>query len=363
MANDNSYNFDDEKPLTDINKNDPYGDGVIYEPSSNAKRMSERHSSGTSGSRPPKKKKKKPPRSTYKIFLLLSLIFGVIVCGAAFSFVYDYFSEKTSKSAEEKEETVNYALSASELIANKESNMVGQTFTGVIKELDRDNNQFTFYLFSENQNYTFKLTGTTDTRDKYGEPLTAGEFELGDIVDIVFDEDKKLVSMVTSPQEWEYTEINNFKVVNQDQRYVGFEGQNYKYNDLTRVTRDDSPYDMTDIDPMDIVTIKGYSNTVYSIDVVKSHGMLKVINKEAIRDGIIEIDTDVHRNLSDFTELKIHEGKHKVVVKGSNCEPYTQEILINQDEDYQLDLSSIQIKTGVLIITTNVKDAVLTVNG
>ncbi|MBR1444273.1 MAG: hypothetical protein IJ583_12175, partial [Firmicutes bacterium] len=206
---DNSYNFDEEKPLTDINKNDPYGDeGVIYEPSGNARRMGERRSSGMNNGKTPKKKKKKAPKSTYRIFLLLSLIFGVIVCGAAFSFVYNYFSEKTSKSADEKEETVNYALSASELIANKESNMVGQTFTGVIKELDRDNNQFTFYLFSENQNYTFKLTGTTDTRDKYGEPLTAGEFDTGDIVDIVFDEDKKLVSMVTSAQQWEYTEIN-----------------------------------------------------------------------------------------------------------------------------------------------------------
>ncbi|MBR1443620.1 MAG: PEGA domain-containing protein, partial [Firmicutes bacterium] len=116
-------------------------------------------------------------------------------------------------------------------------------------------------------------------------------------------------------------------------------------------------------DSMDIVTIKGYSNTVYSIEVVKSHGILKIINKESIRDGVIEIDTDVHKNLSDFTEMKIHEGKHKVVVKGSNCEPFSQEILINQDEDYQLDLSSIQIKTGVLIVTANVKDVTLTVNG
>jgi hypothetical protein len=89
---------------------------------------------------------------------------------------------------------------------------------------------------------------------------------------------------------------------------------------------------------------------------------LEVHNGDAIQDGVFKLN-DNEISLSSAKSMNLTEGKYTVEVTGSNCEPYTTEVMVTPDETASIDLSVVQIKTGVLTITTNVADCTITIDG
>ena len=114
---------------------------------------------------------------------------------------------------------------------------------------------------------------------------------------------------------------------------------------------------------VDEITISGYGDEVLTVTLDKGHCEVDVTQNNKIKDGIIEIDTNVYKKLSDVDKIKLKSGKHKIVVKGSNIDSFTMEIDIAVNEKYALDLNEIQVKSCKLTIRPNVTDYALYING
>lgn len=347
---------DMEMPLTDLDY-----DGVIYEPGEAAKKSAQTKG----GTRPPngspkrKKpvKKKKAPKSHFKLLMLITILSGILICVVMFKLVYDSFSGKSPQIDSQQEDVV---VDANKLIAQKENEKIGATMTGVIKEIDYGKKTVNILSFNDKKTHSLKADSSAELRNSYGSSLAFSEFKAGDIVDFIYDGDNDLSSLIISSDGWKH-DSKSVKI-NTDNRTITVESNTYAYNELTSITKGSQPYDAAKIDELDVVTVKGYDDTAYSIDVIKGHGIIQINNKEAIKDGTIEVDNDIYKALSEVGSLTVKEGTHKIIVKGSNSELYTKDIIVQSDETVSLDLSEVQIKTGVLLIKTNVSDYLLSIN-
>lgn len=352
-----NYNSDDyEAPLTDKDY-----EGVIYEPSN----RSQPPKNTVKKPQPKKKpssypqKKKKAPKSNYKAFMLITIVSGVLICIVAAALVYNSFSDSPAVPVipNDKLDT----LDTKNIDASIENSKSDIPILGIISDLDYVQKQIVLTSLEENKTYALKLSGSALLKDKYDQVMTLAEFHKGDIVDFVFDSDRKLLSLAKSGEEWEYSSVKDASI-NSELLTVSFSDKTFTYNENIAVSYKNEPYDISKIDSIDTLSIKGYRNTVYAIKIEKNHGIIQINNKDAIKDGIIEVDTDVYKKLAETGSIKVSEGTHKIAVTGSNCEPFTKEIIVNSEETYNLDLSEVQVKSGILLIKTNVSDYLLSIN-
>lgn len=351
MSDKRYYNFDDDD------------DGVIYTPGSAVNPDFEPGAGDNKNfsfqPEPPKKKKKY--KSHFKTLMMITIISGVLICMVVFSVVYNSFSDGSNKVAVETTTEDPFQTEASSENANTELKS-GDEIVGIIKNINPTIKELTLYSIYENKNYVLKANASTEMKSKYDDVMSIQEFEKGEIVLFSFDEDKRLTKLRVNPDAWEYKSVTGVKV-NTENKTISKNNDTYIYNDLTTVTYKGEETEIKDIMEIDTVTFKGYKTNVYTIDVEKGHADLKVTNYAAIQNGAIEIDTNVYKSLSEADNIKISEGTHKVVVKGTNIEPYSKEITVTAGVPFTVDLANVQMKSGVLLIRSNVTDYILTING
>ena len=66
--------------------------------------------------------------------------------------------------------------------------------TAVIKQINKSKQTITFYNLVRERSYTLNFDGTTSLYDKYGSSLSIEQVNAGDIVDILFLKEKKMLA-------------------------------------------------------------------------------------------------------------------------------------------------------------------------
>lgn len=352
----------DKKPKKSSKSSDIDYDGVIYTPSYNSENggSSKNQRNLDDNSKPLSSPKKKPPKSQFKLLLIITIISGILIFIIVFSIVYGSLKGKTPSinTTTETEFSAN-----TEITSIETPPVVTSEKIGVIRSIESGKDAaVSIYSISENKTYNLTAAPITQLNDKYGGNMLISEFERGDVVNFTFDEEtNKLVTLIENSDTWEYDNISNVKI-NQELKLLTKDNKDFKYSDLTVVKYNNNDYDITKIDPVDVITIKGYRDNVYYVNIEKSHGYIQVTNFDKLKEGVIEVDTDIYKALEISEKIKVSDGEHKVVIQSTNSEPFTKEITVNAGETYVLDLSSVKSKTGVLLIKTNVTDYTLYIN-
>ena len=351
---------DDDIPLTDADY-----DGVIYEPSSQSLQETQHLKKTESKKVLPKKTKKINQKSQYKIFMTATIISGIIISVVAFAVVYNSFSPNHGSSSS----SVNNTEELAALKPNKNNSSEIKTEEddendknlGVIKEIDAVKKTLTLSSLDDGFAYVLEVTGKTELKDKYDNSISLQEFKIGDIADFVYNKDKEITYLKLNAAAWTEEDVTGVKI-DSENSLIEAGDKSYSYSELLNVTFKGTQSDISKIDELDTITMKGYNNTVYSISIEKGHSIIQISNKDKIKDGTFEVDNNIYKALSEVGSVKVKEGSHKIIVKGSNCEPFTKEIITSADETVNLDLSEVHIKTGVLLIKANVSDYLLTIN-
>ncbi len=304
--------------------------------------------------------------AAFPIVICITVIAGFIIGAKSYSFAYNEVAKRSVLA--EASQDGEQQFSANNIIQQAQNNLVGSDIDGVIKEIDLETNKFTFYNLKSNE--TIILTATEDTQYPY--PNTESDYKIGDVVTFVYDEDRNLTNIKECEDAWEFSDTG--LTVNTDSKLLKFgelssqyQDKAFKYTDgITTVRYNDEYTTLDKIDPIDYVTVRGYDNgtvnKAYSVTIEKSHGMLEIHNGEQIQDGVIKLNGE-EISLSSAQSMKLTEGKYTIEVTGSNCEPYTTEVLVNPDATTTVDLSVIQIKSGLVNINTNVPDCTITIDG
>lgn len=353
MNNKSKKNLNDI-PLTDLDYS-----GVIYEPSDSAKSLYNKSTNNINNIKS-KPKIKKAPSFNFSIFFSFTIIIGVVVFilvfMLTFSSVSSYMGTPNNKSNTVSNNQIN--TEQNQLILDSNTN---ENILGIIKNINYDTNIFTFNDIKTNKDYTLKSKPSSIFKDKYDNMLTITELKIGTIVDFSFDSSNKLNYIKENNNSFTLENISNVQI-DLELNKLEINDKTLEINDKVIVLKNNEPYEISSISPLDIIDIKGYNNMVYFINVKKGNGILKLTNKPSLNNAVIEIDRNIFKSLNEIDSVNLAEGKHKVVIRSDDTISFVKEIEIIAGTETILDLNQLQNKSGTLIIKSNVPDYTLYVN-
>ena len=215
--------------------------------------------------------------------------------------------------------------------------------TCVLMEVDEEEKTLTFYNLDVERNYTLNYDSMTYFYDKYKTALTPGLLEVGSIVDITFlKSSKRLNTLMYSPDAWEYTEINRVSI-DEERGIIDLGNETYRYDDSLKLMEDTDEITFMDINPVDVLTIRGIGKTAATVKVEKGHGYLRLTGEERMVGGYIECGK-VIKEIAEDMLLTVPEGTYDVFLSNKGAE-LTETVTVERNKEVTIDLSEFKNKT------------------
>lgn len=298
--------------------------------------------------------KKQKEKKVIPMMMVIVVIVGFFIGVASFCMAYTYMmSDETSEPTEER-------FSANGVLKQAQANLIGSDIDAVVKSIDKEANTIVFYNLKNDTSSTVNVTDTTI----FPKNVTMDTIAVGDIYTYKFDKDENITEIKNCQKAWTVEDIG--VSINTSAKLVKFSDtsskdnaeKSYKYVEgLTSVSYKNQPKTLENISPLDYVKIKGYDNgkinRAYSIEILKSHGEIQFQNMDSISNAKVYINDKQYSMKSDSRVL-LTEGTYNVKVTGSNTMDITKQVNVVPDNPTVVDLSKIQVKTGVLNISSNV---------
>lgn len=298
--------------------------------------------------------KKQKEKKVIPMMMVIVIIVGFFIGVASFCMAYTYMmSDETSEPTEER-------FSANGVLKQAQANLIGSDIDAVVKAIDKEASTISFYNLKNDTNSTVNVTDKTI----FPKDVTMDTVAVGDIYTYKFDKDENITEIKNCQKAWTVEDIG--VSINTSAKLVKFSDtsskdnaeKSYKYVEgLTSVSYKNQPKTLENISPLDYVKIKGYDNgkinRAYSIEILKSHGEIQFQNMDSISNAKVYINDKQYSMKSDSRVL-LTEGTYNVEVTGSNTMDITKQVNVVPDNPTVIDLSKIQVKTGVLNITSNV---------
>lgn len=349
-------------------KNDKYEyEGVEYIRSGN---KDENNTFEDFDKKPQRSRNTTPKKASTRNKSQQKLFMGIVVSGTAiiccivlvlaFRFGLSMFSSNNNADTDTSSDT-DIESPNNEAAAEISGTLEGDlTLTGVILKAARS--QMDVIDIENDKEYIIFIDDQTVLKDEYGNPIIISEFSEGDIAELSINSNSSKALSVkksSNPEVWERKSISNAKIDTSGKTMeIGYE--TFKISDDTVITP--LGVSLSSITNNDVLTVAGYKDKVWKIDVLKQHGTLVIENKSKIKDGTIEIGYEVYRSLDDTDKIQVLEGNYSVIVKGENIDPYISDISIKSGQTHTLDLNNVPVKSGILILRVNDQDYRLFVN-
>lgn len=212
----------------------------------------------------------------------------------------------------------------------------------ILLSIDKNEHTCTFYNRSLDKNYTLSYDGTGKIYDKYGSSLVIDQLQPGDVVDIAFLKNKKLINSISkSADAWLYEGIDEFEI-NALTSNMKINGGDYKINDRLKIFSDGKSAQLIDINSCDIINIAGIDHTVYSIVIDKGHGYLRLKGQDYFEGGWIEIGNKIIKTVTSEMLIPVPVGDYEVKLSNGSYEG-TRKVSISKNHETELDVSDMVV--------------------
>ncbi|MCL2564342.1 MAG: PEGA domain-containing protein [Defluviitaleaceae bacterium] len=352
-------------------------EGVYYTPSN---RSAPKRGSTNSGARKapnpvrrpvkepvqaPPKSKKRASKGQYITFYIVTLVAAVAVCLATFAFVLSSVVNNRPSTGVPGDTLQANSTNTPEQVPVLAIDEI--SITGVIMELNHGERSLEIFDLGSQRNLDFRADNATSMQNRYGEVMSFAQFRAGDIVDARYTEVGGILSsMNLATAAWERRNVTNLRV-NAENRTITLGNETFRYDDRTISIFNNDPYSIENINPLNVVTLRGMGSDVWFVEVSRGTGFINIVNGDDIRDGIIEIDNDMVLQLNDRgttdEPIRVQSGNRRIRIRGSNIEDFDTSLDVNPGESAILNLSDVQITAGVVTININEADAIVTING
>lgn len=225
--------------------------------------------------------------------------------------------------------------------------------TAVVMSVDQQNNSVTLMNMDAGRQYTLYYDGTTYVKDKYNGPMTISQVRAGDVVDVNFLKGKRqLASIQLSPKAWVYDNVENYDLGGIN-KTASIGPNTYSLPEDVVVLSDGKRTEVMDIVTQDLLSIRGIDHKIYSINIEKGHGYLRLKNDQALIGGWIEVGNTVIREITEDMLLVVPEGSYQVFLSnnGASC---TKDIIVERDKEVVLDVGDLEVpqdKTGRIVLS------------
>lgn len=237
--------------------------------------------------------------------------------------------------------------------------------TAILVNRNEEEDTLTFLNLELGRKYTLSMDGTTRLYDRYGEAVTVGQFEKGDIVDITFLKTKKhLTTMQLSGQAWVYEDVQWYEM-NTAKGEVTIGSDLYKLTSNTQYLSAGRSIEPMDLNAADVLSFQGIDKQVLTVRVEKGHGYLRLKNDENFVGGWIEIGQSIIQRITEDMLLTVPEGSYEVNIsnKGGGG---VKNVVIRRNEESMLDIGDLEIpepQKGIVLFSLSPSDAELYIDG
>ncbi len=237
--------------------------------------------------------------------------------------------------------------------------------TAVVISTDQQNNSVILANMDTGRQYTLYYDGTTFIKDKYGSSMTISQIKAGDVVDVNFLKGKrKIASMQLSPDAWVYENVNNYDLEGVN-KTASIGSSTYSLPEEVVVLSEGRRAEIMDIVAQDMVSVRGIDHKIYSINVERGHGYLRLRNDQALIGGWIEVGNEVIREITEDMLLIVPEGSYQVFLSnnGASC---VKDIVVERDREIVLDVGDLKVpenRTGKILISVTPENARVEIDG
>jgi hypothetical protein len=235
----------------------------------------------------------------------------------------------------------------------------------VVVRKDLEAGTVQFQNISTSRRYTLSYDGTTTVYDRNDQALSMEQLREGSVVTARFYKPRKALAYVKeNPNCISYNNVRNYSMdLRKGTIAIGDELFNISAHVV--VVSDGRETDMMEVNQMDVISVWGYKNMIYGINVEKGHGYLRLQNEDYFVNGWIDVGDSVIRKVAQDMLLVVPEGTHTVTVsnKGSSA---TQEITFARNEEMAWDLGDVEItvvQRGTVIFTLTPATAKVFIDG
>lgn len=238
--------------------------------------------------------------------------------------------------------------------------------TAIVISKQEKQKKITFLNLKKKRNYTLNYDGITKFTDKYGSQISVSQLKEGEVVDVQFLKEKKLLSSVTiSSAVWTLNDVSKFEL-DLNAGIMNIMNEDYTLEENTVVLSGGNEAEFLDITSQDTLQIKGIDRKIYSITIENGHGYLRLENEDYFVGGWIEVGQKIIHKIEEDMLLTVPEGTYNVYVSHTGIEG-TKEAVIKRNQETLLDVGDLKkedlTKYGNLVITVEPSNASVYIDG
>lgn len=237
--------------------------------------------------------------------------------------------------------------------------------TAVVVGVDPGNNAVTLMNMGADRQYTLYYDGTTYVEDKYGGPMTISQIRTGDVVDVYFLKGKRqIASIQLSPGAWIYDNVRNYDLGGLN-KTASIGSATYSLPDNVVVFSEGKRAEVMDIVDQDVISVHGVDHNIYSINVDRGHGYLRLKNDQALIGGWIEVGNSIIREISEDMLLVVPEGSYQIFLSNEGVSAM-KDVVVERNKEVVLDVGDLEIpqdKTGRILISVTPGNAEVKIDG
>ncbi len=247
----------------------------------------------------------------------------------------------------------------------KKPNIYDSEDAAVVVKKDTENNTIQLQNIATAKRYTLNYDGTTEVFDKNDVALSMQQLKEGSVVTVRFyKSDKSLSYIKENADALNLPDLSNYELdLREGKITVG--AQTYLLSSNVVVISDGRETEPWELNALDVISVWGYQDRIYGINVEKGHGYLRLQNEDYFVNGWVDVGDKVIQKIEEDMLLVVPEGTFNAMVshKGSSA---MQEISFARNEEMVWDLGSVEItvvQTGKIIFTLTPATARMAIDG
>lgn len=221
----------------------------------------------------------------------------------------------------------------------------------LVKSVDVVNTKLMIVNVDTQEKVVLDIDGAVDIKDEYGTLMTLAQLKMGDMISTKYDNNTKRPEYVNITAEvWERKDVQNV-IIDTENKTIQLANDKRDYTEDLVVTSNGQPFSLEELNSIDKISVKGYKNKVWSIDVQTGHGFITLRNHNKYVSGTLEIGK-VTYDVDYETSVAVSVGVHSVIISKEGMTPFITQILVEEDQEVVVDVGNAQAEVGIISFTT-----------
>lgn len=312
-------------------------------------------------------------KSEYMVFYIAAAIVAIILIFVGALGAFNLFSGLGGGGESQNPRQTPITANNPITIPNPDLTSIDQelsVLTALVTSVDSNNRIISMHNTSTRENINMFATTSSDLRGRFNQTLVVSEINTGDIVQVTYNPDNNNMTrlqILDGGSVWQRNFVTGLSI-DLASRTIVFDNNIYLFNNETLVLNQGSSYNIGNIGPLTMVTMRGIDSVVWYIEVERGYGTVQVLNNTSVINGSVQIGREASVPLGTGVSpldqvVQISEGSHTIVAHGENISMFTKDIVVLNGQTIQVDLSELEITAGSLNINVTPSDATVSING